>query len=216
MPLAYSPTMLLQIAVCALLALPVEMSVFGNGDQPNIIITNKPDPPPKNETARMARYIVHYSDWCALAHISRHGNTTGFPAARVYSTADGFDNSSTGIPFFYVSKMDAHINDLSTDGRCSVTMSLAEGNYCRKESLDPEDPRCAQVILTGRFIFLDPESELAQQGKLYLFERHPVMSSWPKGHNWQVGMLKIGNIQVADNFGGSAYPSVEDYFKANP
>lgn len=43
---------------------------------------------------------------------------------------------------------------LQTDGRCSVTMSLAEGDYCRNQSLDPEDPRCAQVILTGHFIFV--------------------------------------------------------------
>ncbi|XP_054287156.1 protein CREG1-like [Macrosteles quadrilineatus] len=178
--------------------------------------SHTPDPPPKNETARMARYIVHYSDWCALAHISHHSNTSGFPVARVYSTADGFYDTTTGMPYFYVSKMDAHINDLDTDSKCSVTMSLAEGNYCRKESLDPEDPRCAQVILTGKFIFLDPSSKEWQLAKAYLFQRHPVMSSWPEEHHWQVGKLKIGQIQVADNFGGSAYPSVKDYFDALP
>lgn len=43
---------------------------------------------------------------------------------------------------------------LQKDNRCSVTMSLAEGGYCRKQSLDPEDPRCAQVILTGNFVFV--------------------------------------------------------------
>lgn len=36
------------------------------------------------------------------------------------------------------------------------------------------------------------------------------------GHKWLVGKLKIGNIQVADNFGGSAYPSIEEYFEAIP
>lgn len=37
------------------------------------------------------------------------------------------------------------------DNRCSVTISLAEGNFCHVKRLDPEDPRCPQVILTGRF-----------------------------------------------------------------
>lgn len=37
------------------------------------------------------------------------------------------------------------------DNRCSVTISLAEGNFCHVKQLDPEDPRCPQVILTGKF-----------------------------------------------------------------
>lgn len=35
------------------------------------------------------------------------------------------------------------------------------------------------------------------------------------GHDWNVAKLKIGHIQVADDFGGSAYPSVEEYFAAD-
>lgn len=28
-------------------------------------------------------------------------------------------------------------------------MSLAETDYCKQQSLDPEDPRCAHVTITG-------------------------------------------------------------------
>lgn len=31
-------------------------------------------------------------------------------------------------------------------------MSLAQSDYCMKKAYDPEDPRCAQVILTGEFV----------------------------------------------------------------
>lgn len=29
-------------------------------------------------------------------------------------------------------------------------MSLAETDYCKNENLDPMDPRCARVMLTGK------------------------------------------------------------------
>ena len=31
-------------------------------------------------------------------------------------------------------------------------MSLAQGSYCKQKDLDPEDPRCAHLILSGRFM----------------------------------------------------------------
>ena len=31
-------------------------------------------------------------------------------------------------------------------------MSLAQGSYCKQKNLDPEDPRCAHLILSGRFM----------------------------------------------------------------
>lgn len=39
---------------------PIHFSRYLNQNNRNDI-TTQPDPPPKNETARMARYIVHYS-----------------------------------------------------------------------------------------------------------------------------------------------------------
>ena len=31
-----------------------------------------------------------------------------------------------------------------------MSVSLAQGKYCDSNQLDPEDPRCAHVIFTGR------------------------------------------------------------------
>lgn len=36
------------------------------------------------------------------------------------------------------------------DSRCSFTMTLAQGDYCKQQQLDPQDPLCAQVTLVGR------------------------------------------------------------------
>jgi hypothetical protein len=36
------------------------------------------------------------------------------------------------------------------DSRSSLTMTLAQGDYCKKMKLDPQDPICAQVTLVGR------------------------------------------------------------------
>lgn len=40
------------------------------------------------------------------------------------------------------------------DPRVSLTLTLAQTPYCRVKGFDPEDPRCAQVILTGRFVIV--------------------------------------------------------------
>jgi len=36
--------------------------------------------------------------------------------------------------------------------KCSLVLSLAQSDYCNKKSYDPEDPRCAQLTLTGKFV----------------------------------------------------------------
>jgi hypothetical protein len=53
--------------------------------------------------------------------------------------------------FLHLYKFDICIIE-KVDSRASLTMSLAQGNYCRAKSYDPEDPRCAHVILTGSIV----------------------------------------------------------------
>ena len=61
-------------------------------------------------------------------------------------------------------------------------MSLAQGDYCTKNEIDPEDPTCAHVIFTGTMKLLgsDDHSE-AEFAKEALFSRHPAMEGWPAG-----------------------------------
>lgn len=90
------------------------------------------------------------ADWAAVAYSSKQPGTYGLPMADIFSISDGLKDNSTGIPYMYVSPLDLGVQDLIKDSRCSLAMSLAQGDYCQREGLDPEDPRCAHVFLTGK------------------------------------------------------------------
>lgn len=62
-----------------------------------------------------------------------------------------------------------------------MTMSLAQGRYCDRYKLDPEDPRCAHVILTGSVLSVTPNTTEEDVARKAMFSRHPDMKGWPKG-----------------------------------
>lgn len=73
-----------------------------------------------------------------------------------------------------------------------MTMTLAqEGDYCRSNDFDPEDPRCAHVILTGRVIRLEEGSEEEDFARAALYARHPIMKTWPKGEEDLLGIRRL-------------------------
>lgn len=76
--------------------------------------------------------------------------------ADIFSISDGLEHNSTGIPYMYISPRDTGVQDLAKDSRCSLAMSLAQGDYCKQEGLDPEDPRCGHVFLTGKLKTVKP------------------------------------------------------------
>ncbi|XP_022196093.2 protein CREG1 [Nilaparvata lugens] len=176
-----------------------------------------PPPPPVDKAAQYARYIVRNSDWCSLSHVSHQDDVTkGYPVSRVYSFSDGPFSNSSGIPYIYTTFEDGGARDLKTDVRSSITVSLAQGAFCDVRNLDPEDPRCPQVILTGDFEFLEKDSDEWKFGQNALFEKHPAMKTWPKSHKWMVSKLNIKFIELVDNVGGGKYPTVQEYFNASP
>lgn len=173
-------------------------------------------PPPHDQVARMARFIAHNSDWAALATIATREPIMGFPFANVLSISDGPLDNSTGVPYIYISPWEISARDLSHNNKASLTMSLAQSGYCAKMDYDPEDPRCAHVILTGEFIKLEPESEEEEFARNALFTRHPIMSDWPAGHHWFFAKIDIQNILILDWFGGAVTVPVQDYFEVKP
>merc|ERR1719383_1414324 len=85
-----------------------------------------PNPPPHDQVAKMSRYLVHYSDWLAMATISTRGSLTGTPFASIFSFSDGPKGQSSGIPYFYLTGMDMSAHDLKKNPKASVTISLAQ------------------------------------------------------------------------------------------
>ncbi|CAB4054199.1 Protein CREG1,Protein CREG2 [Lepeophtheirus salmonis] len=179
-------------------------------------IRNDPPPPPPHEkVAKMARYVVHLSDWIAISTISTRSPTVGRAFANVFSMSDGTNKNSSGVPFFYLTPMEMSVKDLQVDNHASMTASLAETNYCARMEYDPMDPLCAHVILNGRIVKVTSTEEQAF-AKRSLFSRHPEMADWPKGHKWYFAKMNIESILVLDFFGGAKSVSPESYFKATP
>jgi len=171
------------------------------------------DPPPWAEYAKMARHVVHVSDWAGMATIATRDPIVGYPFANVFSMADGPIGNSSGVPYMYTTPMEMSIIDLTANPQASLTMSLAQGNYCSDHDYDQEDPRCAHIILTGTVVTIDSNSEEASFAQEALFSRHPAMSTWPEDHGWFFAKLDITNILLLDWFGGATTVSIDEYFQ---
>uniref|UniRef100_UPI00398F3CC5 protein CREG2 isoform X2 n=1 Tax=Pristiophorus japonicus TaxID=55135 RepID=UPI00398F3CC5 len=173
-----------------------------------------PPEPSHQEKARIARYMVHSTNWGFLATLSTLDKIKGMPFGNIFSISDGLLDNSTGIPFFYVTPMDSTVADLMNNPSASLTLSEAEIDYCRQNLIDPEDPRCARLTLAGQMVTVPTdEIEFARQA---MFSRHPVMKKWPPDHNWFFMKMDIQQVWLQNWFGGVAIIPLEDYFKANP
>uniref|UniRef100_A0A6B2F091 CREG-like beta-barrel domain-containing protein n=1 Tax=Bothriechis nigroviridis TaxID=88079 RepID=A0A6B2F091_BOTNI len=172
--------------------------------------------PPHQETARVARFVAHVCDWGALATISTQDPPMrGQPFANVFSVSDGPVGKGSGVPYMYLTELEISVRDLKVNANASLTMSLAQTSYCKKQGYDPQNPLCAHVIFYGVVEKVQNGTE-ADFAKTALFSRHPEMAFWPKGHNWFFAKLNIINIWLLDFFGGIKIVTPEDYFNAVP
>ncbi|XP_041512159.1 protein CREG2 isoform X2 [Microtus oregoni] len=125
-------------------------------------------------SAGTARSLVHASSWGCLATTSTQEKIQGLPFGSCLAISDGPVHNSTGTPFFYMTAKDPVVADLVKNPIASLMLPESEGDFCRKNIVDPEDPRCARLTLTGRMITVLPgELEFAKQA---MFSRHPERS----------------------------------------
>ncbi|XP_018572364.1 protein CREG1 [Anoplophora glabripennis] len=191
----------------------ITLSLSGFISGADIIIPKSPPEP--WQTALMARYIMHSSDWVSIASISTQKDIIGYPFVSLKSLSDGPKTNSTGIPYLYMTDMDVSGHDLEVDSRVTIMATLAQSDYCRTQQYDPQDPRCAKVIITGKYIKVDKKTSEYTFGQTSLFDRHPAMKTWPTGHEFFVAKVDPVQIDVLDYFGGIKHVSKEDYFNAN-
>ncbi len=93
-------------------------------------------------------------------------------------------------------------------------MTLAQGDYCKKEGLDPQDPPCARVILTGSSSTIQEGSEEEDFAKEAIFSRHPNMIDYPKDHTFYFAKMNVEHVCLLAWFGGAVQVPLEDYFNA--
>ncbi|XP_004617986.2 protein CREG2 [Sorex araneus] len=161
-----------------------------------------------------ARFLAHASAWGCLATVSALHKMPGLPFGSCQPMSDGPLNNSTGIPFFYVTLKDPAVADLMKNPMASLLLPESEGEFCRKSIVDPEDPRCARLTLTGQMVIVPVEEvEFAKQA---MFSRHPVMRKWPRQYEWFFMKMQVERVWLQRWYGEVSDIPREEYFKAVP
>ena len=162
--------------------------------------------------AETARWLVHDSEWGTLS--SLHATADGAaprPIGTTVSFSDGARGSSTGRLFFYLMGADSV---LSGDPHAAFTLSEAARHNNTCGSVDPEDPRCAKLTLSGALRVCTGDDEAT--GRAALFARHPQMAKWPASHAFTVVELAIDDIWMIDFYGGGGAVDIGLYKVAPP
>ena len=94
-------------------------------------------------------------------------------------------------------------------------MTLAQGDYCKKQGLDPQDPPCGRVILTGTTSKIANGTQEEDLARDALFTRHPNMRDYPLGHEFYFAKMNIKHVCLLAYYGGAAQVSLEDYYNAS-
>ncbi|KAG5877434.1 hypothetical protein JTB14_016892 [Gonioctena quinquepunctata] len=181
----------------------------------SIVINIPISPPEPQKAALMARYIVHNSDWVSVATLSSQDAIKGYPFVSLESMSDGLETQSTGNIYLYICNREDSGRDAETDSRVTIMATLAQSDYCKKANLDPQDPRCSKVMITGKLKEVEKTSPDYEFGQNALFIRHPGMKNWPADHGFYVAKVDIEQIELLDSFGGMKFVTVMDYFNAN-
>ncbi|KAG2610533.1 protein CREG1-like [Panicum virgatum] len=170
------------------------------------IVADKPAP---SEATATARWLAARNTWGVLSTISSDLN--GAPFGNVVSYSDGLPGEGHGIPYFYLTTLDPTARDALEDERTSFTLSEFPLGTCGK--IDPENPTCSKLTLTGKLKLVDLQSSEADLAKSALFTKHPEMKDWPKNHDFKIFKLEIENIFLIDWFGGPKPISPSQYLE---
>ncbi|CAL5047038.1 unnamed protein product [Urochloa decumbens] len=164
------------------------------------IVAAKPAP---SEATATARWLAAQNTWGVLSTISSDLNGAPF--------GDGVPGEGHGTPYFYLTTLDPTARDALDDERTSFTLSEFPLGTCGK--IDPENPTCAKLTLTGKLKLVDLQSSEAELAKSALFSKHPEMKDWPKNHHFKIFKLEIENIFLIDWFGGPKPISPSQYLE---
>uniref|UniRef100_A0A0E0A7B4 Uncharacterized protein n=1 Tax=Oryza glumipatula TaxID=40148 RepID=A0A0E0A7B4_9ORYZ len=143
-PVMLPPAHLLVVAVGAALLLAFRPPLPALAARP--IVAAAGGKPAPTEAAATARWLAAQNTWGVLSTIS--SDLSGAPFGNVVSYSDGVPGESHGIPYFYLTTLDPTARDALEDERTSFTLSEFPLGTCGK--IDPENPTCAKLTLTGK------------------------------------------------------------------
>mmetsp|Transcript_22527 Transcript_22527/g.25176 ORF Transcript_22527/g.25176 Transcript_22527/m.25176 type:complete len:474 (+) Transcript_22527:11-1432(+) len=212
-------------------------SVRNSQNDSFIILKNDNDNsfPDWDKKVERARWVVGHSLWTTVSTISVRLNGSAW--GNIRSVVDGESyQKCTGKPVFYLPTPDPTSVDVQQNPTISLTFSeaaLAErivypnnnsgdgvGLICG--GLDPEDPLCAQVTITGKAMKINSDDESVLNTIYAAFStRHPLAPWLAHGGAHTGGAyytIEPNFVSILDYYGGSTTISVNDYleWKAPP
>ena len=114
----------------------------------------------------------------------------------------------------YFADMEMSVEDINCKNEMSLSMTLAQGDYCNRKGLDPMDPPCPRLILTGTAERIPKNTTEYFFAKTALFTRHPNMINYPDDHKFYFTKMNVKHIILLAAFGGPTHIDVNDYFNA--
>lgn len=169
--------------------------------------SSDPDGPPSPfDKAAFARWIAHNTIWGSMVTINSR-NRQGAPFGNIASFSDGPKDNSVGVLYMLHSGLDASMIDVASNDQIGFSISEMQTGYCQGKAIDPEDPRCARLSISGRLVEVD--SDEIESAKHAIFDKHPFMKGWykdsdTKGHNFKFYKIQMEEIWLIDYFGGAA------------
>ena len=212
------------------------MSEFRNND--SLLSLNTDPIPEPNEKAATARWIVRNNNWGTIGTTSTLDGFAGRAFANPNSYADGVLGGSTGEVFLYVTDMDQSMVDVAENNQAAFSISEAQIGLCAYRwrgcqswvivkikassgtnwqsffgsQLDPEDPRCARLVLMGTIAPVDKDDARYEGALAKMFYMHPAMADWPDDHMFYLAEFAIESVWLIDYFGGAYTVPLPDYY----
>lgn len=152
----------------------------------------------------------------ATGTISTLPEINGFPMVNVIAMADSEKGAkSTGMIYFYLVMLDFTAQDLSKKNQMTVLFSLDQSLYCTNKNIDPMEPTCARIMMSGEALRVQkdtPEYDFAAKS---MTSHHPASAHWIDAHDFFLCKMNISQIVVLDWYGGPHYVTPEDYYKTS-
>lgn len=183
-------------------------------DENNEALSN--DPPPHTDYAKMARWLVHNSEWMATGTISTLPQIQGFPMVNVIAMADSDKNAkSTGVIYFYLVMLDFTAQDLSKNNQMTALFSQDQSLYCTNHGVDPMEPTCARIMMSGEALRVQKGTDEYDFANKAMVSHHPATAHWIDAHDFFLCKMNISQIVVLDWYGGPHFVSIDDYYKVS-
>ncbi|KAL7030493.1 hypothetical protein ACKWTF_006682 [Chironomus riparius] len=152
----------------------------------------------------------------ATGTISTLPEINGFPMVNVIAMADSEKGGkSTGMIYFYLVMLDFTAQDLSKKNQMTVLFSLDQSLYCTKKNIDPMEPTCARIMMSGEALRVQKDTPEFDYATKSMTSHHPASAHWIDAHDFFLCKMNISQIVVLDWYGGPHYVTPEEYYKTN-